>query len=300
MKDSLLKQNVVDLPSLFSLEFKPARLTKAIDWHGHLNFAAWCIELSRPKSIVELGVFRGDSLSTFSQASSELKLDCKIVGIDTWQGDNTTGIYGEEVYSELNDFISISYPGTILQRCLFEDAVSDFEDESIELLHIDGCHTYEAVRSDYETWLPKVSKKNGIILFHDIAVEQEGFGTRKFWREARSDFPSFDFVHSNGLGVLLVGQEQPDVFKLLAENNAALQRVRAIFELASSALVYRAKMNWWKEEASRAASYANVVENQLSARISDMISTHLQNHLSSTGQSKGIMYRFVSKFKRAF
>lgn len=48
-------------PSAYSLRFTPARLSKAIDWHGHLSFAAWLMELVRPEILVELGVFRGDS-----------------------------------------------------------------------------------------------------------------------------------------------------------------------------------------------------------------------------------------------
>lgn len=40
-------------PSAYSLRFTPARLSKAIDWHGHLSFAAWLMELVRPEILVE-------------------------------------------------------------------------------------------------------------------------------------------------------------------------------------------------------------------------------------------------------
>ena len=39
-----------------------------------------------------------------------------------------------------------------LIREKFENACRYFEDESLDLIHIDGLHTYEAVKNDYEMW----------------------------------------------------------------------------------------------------------------------------------------------------
>lgn len=76
-----------------------------------------------------------------------------------------------------------------------------FADESIDLLHIDGYHTLDAVTHDFATWLPKLAP-NGVVLFHDIAIRYAGFGVFQFWEQARKNHPFLEFEHSAGLGVL--------------------------------------------------------------------------------------------------
>ncbi len=101
----------------------------------------------------------------------------------------------------------------------FKDAASDFSESSIDLLHIDGFHTYESVKEDFETWIPKM-KNDGIVLMHDIFVRRETFGVYKLWKEIKSVYKSLEFTNSHGLGVLFIG-EIPG-------------RVKKIFEWANS------------------------------------------------------------------
>jgi len=173
-------------------------------WIEHAPFAFWIVSALRPKTIVELGVHRGFSYFVFCQAVQRLHLDTRCFAIDTWLGDEHAGFYGGEVYGAVRSHNRRYDSFSRLVRSDFSAARDSFADGSIDLLHIDGCHTYEAVRRDFESWLPKLSKR-GVVLFHDTAEYANGFGVHRLWEELRCRYPHFEFRHGHGLGVAAVG-----------------------------------------------------------------------------------------------
>lgn len=199
----------------------PSLLTESNPWHGHIPFAFWLTELLEPELIVELGVHKGDSYCAFCQSVKHLSLNTLCYGVDTWQGDKHAGYYGDEVYQELKEYHDPMYGNfSQLIRSTFDDALPYFSNKSIDILHIDGLHTYEAVLHDFESWLPKVSEK-GVILLHDISERNNGFGVWRFWDEIKDLYPSFAFYHSHGLGVLAVGKEAKELLSPLINSSGA-------------------------------------------------------------------------------
>jgi len=186
-------------------EFEEKLKGVAHPWSGHKYFAYDLVANIRPKKIVELGTHYGVSLWSFCQAVKDQNIETEINAIDTWKGEKHSGFYGEEVFGKVNDIKRGFYPGLKINlvRKTFDEAVSDFKDNSIDVLHIDGLHTYEAVKHDFETWLPKVNK-NGIVLFHDIKVGEDDFGVYKLWEELKKRYITIDFFQSYGLGVLFL------------------------------------------------------------------------------------------------
>lgn len=130
---------------------------------------------------VEIGVLGGNTLVELYDLCK--KNNVKIIGIDPFEN---IAIYNGKTGEELSDkkIIKNTYEIQRKNRENLQNIIKDnkldinliigtswenhskFEDNSIDLLHIDGDHSYEGVKKDINLYYPKV-KKNGIIIFDD-------------------------------------------------------------------------------------------------------------------------------------
>jgi Methyltransferase domain/Glycosyl transferases group 1 len=194
---------------------EPQRAVHPPSWLEHVPFAFWLMEVLRPRVFVELGTQAGNSYSAFAQATQHLGLDAAGYSIDTWKGDPQAGFYPESVYADWKEYHDRHFSGfSTLIRATFDEAVQHFSEASVDLLNIDGFHTCAAVLHDFETWLPRMSKR-GVVLFHDINVRERDFGAWQAWQRIREPYPSFEFLHGYGLGVLAVGSDLPEEIEWL-------------------------------------------------------------------------------------
>jgi len=231
--------NTLDQPSV---TFRPATFLSGAPgpWAGHLPFACDLIAALRPEVIVELGVFYGDSYFGFCQTVAETKLPCTCYGVDTWRGDTPASFYESSIYdavSRHNDryYLAFSY----LMRTSFDEAIKQFSDQSITLLHMDGSHSYEGAQHDFEAWLPKV-RPGGVVLLHDIAVRSGEYGVWRLWEELQKKFPTFEFRNNDGLGVLWkpggTDEKNPYLQELFSSSKDNQERIRRYYCLCAERL----------------------------------------------------------------
>ena len=139
-----------------------------------------------------------EAIALYKTANS-LKRNAKIIEIGSWKGKSTycltkglkSGIvYAIDPFDASGDVESEkTYRSKLNNKTLFEefnekmtelgvinkiqvrkgysfDFISDFSDESIDFLFIDGDHSIEGTKFDFENYFPKL-KKGGFLAFHD-------------------------------------------------------------------------------------------------------------------------------------
>ena len=276
-------------PSLAPLLWRAERLGSPSAWWEHVPFAHWLVNAAAPRCIVELGTHAGVSYSAFCTAVAMASLGTRCFAIDTWRGDEQSGYYDMGVFEEFRRFHDERFSTfSTLIRSTFDEALEKVADGSIDLLHIDGLHTYEAVLHDYTSWLPKLSNR-AVVLFHDINEHGDSsFGAWRLWAELRSQYPHFEFINGHGLGLLAVGCTVPrEVAELCAIDDApskdSIRRFVArlgerwrfeTLERMSNAVIVDAKNRFAEQERHRFAAEAKVAE--VEARNIDLARTEVR------------------------
>jgi glycosyltransferase involved in cell wall biosynthesis len=208
-------------------------------WLEHGAFASWLVEHLSPKVFVELGTHRGYSYFAFCEAIRNQSTGTACYAVDTWLGDEHAGAYDGSVFADVSAKNARYYQFSTLVRNTFSAAVEYFGDKTIDLLHIDGRHFYDDVVEDFTTWSPKLTD-DAIVLFHDTNVRERNFGVWKFFEELKGRYPSFEFVHCHGLGLIAMGAIPAGLDVLFRKDFGTTHDIRELYQ----ALGHRISLQW--------------------------------------------------------
>ena len=157
------------------------------------------IEEKKPRTIVEIGTANGETFSLLCQICPE---DSILVSIDLPGGDFSGG-YSESDVLRLKAFAK----GNQQVHCILND--SHLEDtkkdllkiiKKIDILIIDGDHSYEGVKKDFEMYSPLMSN-GGLIFFHDIRFHpfNHGCEVNLFWRKLKEKYEVQEFIDTDDI-----------------------------------------------------------------------------------------------------
>lgn len=166
---------VENYEGFYELQQQKKRLPTTSNHYEFLYFLSFHYELS---TIVEIGTHKGLS------------------ALCLYNGNRNAKIYTIDISPEAGELIPSginAYVGDSIE-------LANSMPNNIELLYIDGGHTYEQFKKDYETYLPKMGK-GGLILIDDINTLEVG----RFWKEIEEDKIEFKTIHQPyGFGGILL------------------------------------------------------------------------------------------------
>jgi cephalosporin hydroxylase len=143
----------------------------------------------KPKTVLEIGTRKGGTLFLFSRLADA---EATVVSVDLPGGEFGGGY--PEWKIELYQSFRLPQQTMHLVRAdshapeTHERVQSIFGRNPIDFVFLDGDHTYEGVKKDFEFY-SKLVRKGGVIAFHDIANHPPESSCRvdKFWNEIKKE-----------------------------------------------------------------------------------------------------------------
>ena len=99
------------------------------------------------------------------------------------KNSNIELLYCVDVWTDEDDYRKalsrLLPPRVLMTKEKSVNAAKHFADGSLDFVYIDADHSYQAVKTDYEVWLPKI-RIGGMICGHDYGINGDCEGVKKF------------------------------------------------------------------------------------------------------------------------
>ena len=202
-------EQFIDLAYSFrvgALDIRPLQIREEIDQLLRI------ISILRPKTLVEIGTCNGGTLFLFCQVADPT---ATIVSIDL-PGGPFGGGYPAWKIPLYKSFARYPTQRIHLLRAdshnpnTLRKVREILTGKPLDFLFIDGDHTYEGVKRDFEMYSPLV-RKGGVIAFHDIVEHppETRCEVSMFWNEIKHGYKYLEIVKDwkqnwAGIGVIFV------------------------------------------------------------------------------------------------
>lgn len=176
----------------------------------------WTVEATNPRLIVQLGAYPFSPYLHLCEAVKRLGLGTRCVAVDGYAPQSISGreeaadvperMDHDRAFGEFSEFLHVTP----------ENWSGTFPDHSIDLLLLADLDQVEAFERELDAWTRKLSVW-GVILLPKTGVESPGVGTRRLFQKLASRYPSFDFTHGDGFGLVATGTHRPVGLRPLLE-----------------------------------------------------------------------------------
>lgn len=152
-------------------------------------------------TVLEIGTSRGGTATLWAMmvAPNNGRVFCCDVRFDWGSFIDGNVVYNRQVYDNFNAGKYITeFPGDSHDPRFIEAVKKEVGE--VDLLFLDGDHSYEGVKQDFYNFYSTV-KMGGHILFHDITDTEfhrsEGVDVARFWQELKKTFDCYEFIDNN-------------------------------------------------------------------------------------------------------
>lgn len=153
----------------------------------------------KPATVLEIGTHRGGTLYLWTCLAQP---DATIVSVDL-PGGRFGGGYSRLRTPVYRHFARESQTLHLIRAnshdpSTLEEVRRLFEGRQIDMLFIDGDHTCEGVKMDWEMYSPLV-RAGGLVVFHDVAGNYGEIQVKKFWDTVKPGYEHREYMaHPNG------------------------------------------------------------------------------------------------------
>jgi cephalosporin hydroxylase len=159
----------------------------------------------RPRTVLEIGTYHGGTLFIHSRLASP---NATLISIDL--PGSLLGRLWRWMHAPIfNRFTRRGQEMHLLRadshRKETLSTVSKLLDgRQLDLLFVDGDHSYAGVRADFEMYASLV-RPGGVVAFHDIAVQPPPSEVARFWNQIKLSYPHREILHGTGKHAMGIG-----------------------------------------------------------------------------------------------
>lgn len=170
-----------------------------------------------PRSVCEIGTAMAGTTYLLGQSLPSIE---RLIGVDLHVRRQHRLRFFSRPGQQLTFFDGSSYAPETVERVR-----RHLGTEKLDLLFIDGDHSYEGVTADFRAYTPLV-REGGIVVCHDIVEDHTTrYGIRtprctggvpRFWKQIKDHYPHREFVDSPeqdgfGIGAIIYDGKPPSV-----------------------------------------------------------------------------------------